>query len=75
MRLLVDEDGRRQYLCALYRTEALRSAAPAYEEQHGLSMRALVAGLDLAEVPALAWESRDVDTWEDLTELRERLGG
>ena len=38
-------------------------------------MRALVGGLDLAEVPALTWEARDVDTWADLTELRERLGG
>ncbi len=38
-------------------------------------MRSLVAGLRLAEVPALAWEARDVDTWDDLTELRERLGG
>ena len=73
--LLVDEDGRRQYLCGVYRTEALRGAAPAYEHQHGMSMRALVSDLDLAEVPALAWESRDVDTWEDLTALRERLGG
>jgi molybdopterin-guanine dinucleotide biosynthesis protein A len=73
--LLLDEDGRRQFLCAVYRTEALRTAAPAYEQHRGLSMRALVSELDLAEVPALAWESRDVDTWEDLTALRERLDG
>ncbi|MET0997226.1 MAG: NTP transferase domain-containing protein [Marmoricola sp.] len=73
--LLVDDDGRRQYLCGVYRTEALRTAAPAYEEQHGLSMRALLSGLDLVEVPALPWESRDVDTWEDLVALRERLDG
>jgi molybdopterin-guanine dinucleotide biosynthesis protein A len=73
--LLVDESGRRQYLCGVYRTEALRDAAPPYEQQHGLSMRALLAGLDLVEVPALAGESRDVDTWEDLTALREQLDG
>ena len=73
--LLVDEDGRRQYLCAVYRSEALLEAAPTLEEHHGLPMRSLVAGLQLAEVPALAWEARDVDTWDDLTELRERLGG
>ena len=73
--LLVDEDGRRQFLCGVYRTEALRRVAPAYEQQHGLSMRALLSDLDLVEVPALAWESRDVDTWEDLTALRELLGG
>lgn len=73
--LLVDEDGRRQYLCAIYRTDVLLAAAPPLEEQHGLPVRKLVTGLRLAEVPAVAWEARDVDTWEDLTELRERLGG
>jgi molybdopterin-guanine dinucleotide biosynthesis protein A len=73
--MLVDEDGRRQYLCAIYRSAALLEAAPSLEEQHGMAMRHLVAGLRLADVPALSWESRDVDTWEDLTELRERLDG
>ncbi|WP_027861664.1 molybdenum cofactor guanylyltransferase [Marmoricola sp. URHB0036] len=73
--LLVDEDGRRQYLCAVYRAAALVEAAPTLEEHHGLPMRRLVAGLRLTEVPALPWEARDVDTWDDLTELRERLGG
>ncbi len=73
--VLVDEDGRRQYLCAIFRSEALMDAAPPLEEQHGLSMRRLVSGLRLAEVPALAWEARDVDTWQDLTDMRERLGG
>jgi molybdopterin-guanine dinucleotide biosynthesis protein A len=73
--LLVDEDGRRQYLCAIYSGAALALAAPPLEEQRGMSMRSLVAGLRLAEVPALSWEARDVDTWADLTELRERLDG
>ncbi len=72
--LLVD-DGRAQYLCAVYRSEALIAAAPPPAQQHGLPVRALVSGLRLAEVPALSWEARDVDTWDDLTELRERLGG
>jgi molybdopterin-guanine dinucleotide biosynthesis protein A len=72
--LLVDADGRRQYLCAIYRVEALLSAAPPLAQQHGLPMRALVSELQLAEVPALSWEARDVDTWEDLTELRTHLG-
>jgi molybdopterin-guanine dinucleotide biosynthesis protein A len=72
--LLVDENGRRQYLCAAYRTEALLAAAPPLEEQHGLPMRRLVDDLRLAEVPALGGETRDVDTWEDLLELREQLG-
>ena len=73
--LLVDEDGRRQYLCAIYRVASLQDAAPPLEDQHGLSMRRLVADLRLAEVPALPGEARDVDTWDDLAELRDRLGG
>ena len=72
--LLVDEDGRRQYLCAVYRTEALLAVAPPLEEQHGLPMRRLVDDLRLVEVPAVAGETRDVDTWDDLLELREQLG-
>jgi molybdopterin-guanine dinucleotide biosynthesis protein A len=72
--LLVDEDGRSQYLCAAYRTEALLAAAPPMEEQHGLPMRRLVDELRLVEVPALAGETRDIDTWDDLLELREQLG-
>jgi hypothetical protein len=36
-------------------------------------MHRLVAELDLAEVPALSGEARDVDGWDDLTELREQL--
>jgi molybdopterin-guanine dinucleotide biosynthesis protein A len=73
--LLVDGDGRRQYLCAAYRTETLLAAAPAPEEQPGLPVRRLVGGLTLTEVPAISWEAQDVDTWEDLLALRERLEG
>jgi CTP:molybdopterin cytidylyltransferase MocA len=36
-------------------------------------MGRLVGNLRLAEVPALPWEARDVDTWADLVELRERF--
>jgi molybdopterin-guanine dinucleotide biosynthesis protein A len=73
--LLVDGDGRRQYLCAVYRAEALLAAAPAPEEQPGLPVRRLVGGLNLTEVPAISGEAQDVDTWEDLLALRERLQG
>ena len=73
--LLVDETGRRQYLCAVYRTDALLAAAPPPGERTGLPVHRLVGSLDLAEVPALAHEADDVDTWDDLTRLRERLDG
>jgi molybdopterin-guanine dinucleotide biosynthesis protein A len=72
--MLVDEDGRDQYLCAVYRSAALLGAAPPVGERDGLPVRRLVAGLTLSRVEALAWEARDVDTWEDLRELRDRLG-
>jgi len=73
--LLVDDDGRGQYLAAVYRSRALIEAAPPVEEQAGLPMGKLVSGLRLTEVPALVGEARDVDTWDDLMELREHLGG
>jgi len=73
--LLVDGDGRRQYLCGVYRTEALLAAAAPVGEQDGLSMRRLVASMGLAEVPALLGESRDIDTWEDLLALRAWMEG
>ena len=73
--LLVDGDGRRQYLCAIYRSAALLAGAPPLEGQHGLPVRRLVKGLRLKEVPALPGESRDVDTLEDLLALRALLEG
>jgi molybdopterin-guanine dinucleotide biosynthesis protein A len=72
--LLVDGTGRRQYLCAIYRSEALLAAAPPLEEQHGLPVRRLVGDLRLIEVPALAAEAQDLDTWDDLVTLRTLLG-
>jgi molybdopterin-guanine dinucleotide biosynthesis protein A len=73
--LLLDAAGRRQYLCGVYRVEALLAAAPPLEEHHGLPVRTLLAGLRLAEVPALPGEAQDVDTWEDLVALRARMDG
>lgn len=73
--LLLDGDGRRQYLCAVYRTAALLDGAPPLSEQHGLPMRRLVAGLRLSEVAARDDEAQDVDTGEDLLAVRARLEG
>ncbi len=67
--VLVDPDGRAQYLCASYRTAALLEAAPAYGEEHGLPMHRLLAQLRLTEVAAVGDEAVDVDTWEDLRAL------
>lgn len=67
--VLVGPDGRRQLALAL-RTARLDAVRPDLEGQHGMSMRALLADLDLADVPAVAEEHRDVDTWADLRDLR-----
>jgi molybdopterin-guanine dinucleotide biosynthesis protein A len=72
--VLVDEAGRVQYLCAVYSVTALDRVRPSYEEEHGLAMRSLVADLALERVAAVGAETRDVDTWDDVAELRETFG-
>ncbi len=64
--VLVDDDGRRQVLCGVYRRDALERCRPPGGQHSGLAMRRLVAPLALTDVPALDGESLDVDTWEDL---------
>ncbi|MDQ6687520.1 MAG: molybdenum cofactor guanylyltransferase [Actinomycetota bacterium] len=70
---LVDGDGNRQHLCGIYRTSALLDRAASLGDEHGVSMRRLLAGLDLGEVPESEGESRDVDTWADVQAVREQF--
>ncbi|MCW2753650.1 MAG: molybdopterin-guanine dinucleotide biosynthesis protein [Marmoricola sp.] len=72
--VLIDGGGKLQYLCALYSVAALDRSRPPYEQEHGLSMRDLVGGLGLVHVQAFGPETRDVDTWADLRDLRETFG-
>jgi molybdopterin-guanine dinucleotide biosynthesis protein A len=73
--VLLDRDGRRQTLAAVYRHAALTRVRPASPgQQHGLPMRRLVGPLRLAEVPTVGDEAHDVDTWADLQALRESPG-
>lgn len=66
-------DGRAQWLCGLYRTSALRSAAAALPESGaGASMRVLLAPLALELIEAPAALAADVDTWDDLEQARAR---
>jgi molybdopterin-guanine dinucleotide biosynthesis protein A len=65
---LHDPTGRRQ-LCGVLTAEALARVRPDLEGQHGMSLRSLLAELDLAEVAAIGDESRDIDTWADLRDL------
>lgn len=65
---LTDPGGRRQ-LCLVVRSDRLQEVRPAYEEQHHLALRRLLAPLRLADVPAQGDEHRDVDSWADLRDL------
>lgn len=65
---LVDADGRRQ-LAGVLDAARLARVRPDLESQHGMSMRRLLDGLDLAVVDATGEEARDVDTWTDLRDL------
>lgn len=68
--VLVDDEGRRQSLCAAYRVRPLLDSVPArWTSTHGLPMRRLLFGLRLVELPAHAGETHDIDTWEDLRDL------
>lgn len=71
---LIDDGRKLQYLCAVYSVEALNRVRPSYEEEHGLSMRALIGRLRIEHVPAFGPETRDVDSWDDLLTMRETFG-
>jgi molybdopterin-guanine dinucleotide biosynthesis protein A len=68
---LVDADGRRQ-LAGVLDATALGRERPA--DVHGLPLHRLLGALDLAVVPALGEEARDVDTWADLRDLGDLPG-
>ncbi|HXH80179.1 molybdenum cofactor guanylyltransferase [Nocardioides sp.] len=62
---LVDETGRRQ-LCGVLDAAALARVRPGLQRQHNMALRALLVDLDLAELPGIGNEPRDIDTWADL---------
>lgn len=62
--LLVDPDGRDQLLMGVWRTAALRTAIPA--APRGVALRAVLAGLRVARLPADARTCADCDTPTDL---------
>jgi molybdopterin-guanine dinucleotide biosynthesis protein A len=62
---LADPDGRRQ-LAGVLRPGRL--AVPA--EPHGLPLHRLLDGLDLTLIAPTGQEALDVDTWEDVRDLR-----
>ncbi|ROR83351.1 Molybdopterin-guanine dinucleotide biosynthesis protein A [Plantibacter flavus] len=71
----VDDSGREQPLLAVYRREALERRVAALRASQpsgdlaGVSVRQLLAGLVLRQVPIPDGGSADVDTWADATGL------
>lgn len=63
--VLVDADGRDQWLLSAWRLGALRAALP--ERPEGMALRKVLGGLDPVRVAAVADEAADVDTPEDLS--------
>ncbi|WP_051275122.1 molybdenum cofactor guanylyltransferase [Cellulomonas sp. URHD0024] len=70
---LVGAEGRPQHLVAVYWSAALRSALARMPSVHGASMRALVAGMVLVDVPDTDGSSADADTWPDVERLDAEL--
>ncbi|WP_158842130.1 molybdenum cofactor guanylyltransferase [Saccharothrix deserti] len=62
--VLVDDEGRAQWLTGAWRTEELRRALPA--DPRNASMRSVLGPLDPVPVAARPGEARDVDTPQDL---------
>jgi molybdopterin-guanine dinucleotide biosynthesis protein A len=71
--LLTDQDGRRQFLAAAYRTARLRDAVLSVRPTADRSMRRLVEGLRLHGVTAQPDEAMDCDTWPDVARATELL--
>lgn len=63
--LLVDADGHPQWLCGVYRVEALRAVVAGLGDPAGASMKSLLAGLRLARHPVASDVIADVDTPAD----------
>jgi molybdopterin-guanine dinucleotide biosynthesis protein A len=66
--VLVDAAGQRQWLLGAWRVPALRAALPATVEN--ASLRRVLGGLVVAELPAERGEADDIDTPEDLERHR-----
>ena len=77
--VLSDREGRDQWLAACYRRDVLTGRIAELRAETGgtagLSLRRLLAGLDLVRVPDPDGQSFDVDTWEDVRHVRRLVDG
>ncbi|MGH8961152.1 MAG: molybdenum cofactor guanylyltransferase [Jatrophihabitantaceae bacterium] len=69
---LVDAGGRVNHLAAAWRTSSLRDALARIGDPDGAPARALVAAVDMIELPDLDGWGRDCDTWDELAAARAR---
>ena len=63
--IAVDGNGRRQYLMSVLDASALRASIAAQANLVDLSVRALLAPLELMEIAVPARAALDIDTWHD----------
>lgn len=73
----VDGEGHRQALVGVYRRASLEAAVATLAADggtHGRSVRSLVGGLRLVEVPDPDGLSADADTWDDVAALAAAVG-
>jgi molybdenum cofactor guanylyltransferase len=63
--IAVDGDGRRQYLMSVLDAAALKASIAAQANLVDLSVRALLAPLELMEIAVPARAALDIDTWHD----------
>lgn len=68
----VDENGREQWLTAVYRRDALlaKIAVQGADKVRGLPLRRLVADLRLLRITSTGQSVLDCDTWEDVAAAR-----
>ncbi len=63
--IAVDGNGRRQYLMSVLDSAALKASIAAQANLVDLSVRALLAPLELMEIVVPARAALDIDTWHD----------
>lgn len=63
--IAIDGAGRRQHLMSVLRTAALKTSIAAQASLIDLSVRALLAPLELVEVAVPGRAALDIDTWHD----------
>jgi molybdopterin-guanine dinucleotide biosynthesis protein A len=67
---VLERDGRRNHLAAVWRTSALRDAVDAVGSVVDAAMRSLFDGVAVVEVADSAGRGVDLDTWDDIEEAR-----